>query len=96
MSYLILWKIILASPWLIYLSVCDFRKRQLPNPWVFGGILVMLAAAFGVGVQYALGSLVTAFLCSLFLLLPFFSAPPVRETSRCCLPPGSLRDRAAR
>lgn len=72
MSYLILWKIILASPWLIYLSVCDFRKRQLPNPWVFGGILVMLAAAFGVGVQYALGSLVTAFLCSLFLLLPFF------------------------
>lgn len=88
MSYLILWKIILASPWLIYLSVCDFRKRQLPNPWVFGGILVMLAAAFGVGVQYALGSLVTAFLCSLFLLLPFFCAQPERGMSRCCLPPG--------
>ena len=32
----------------------------------------MLAIAFGVGRDYALGSLITAFLSSLFLLLPFF------------------------
>lgn len=72
MKYLILAKIILATPWLIYLSVSDIRKRQLPNSWVFGGILIMLAIAFGAGTSYALMSLVTAFLSALFLLLPFF------------------------
>ena len=72
MDALTLGKIILATPWLICLSVRDFRKHELPNTWVFGGILVMLAIALGAGVNYALGSLVTAFLSSLFLLLPFF------------------------
>lgn len=72
MDYLTLGKIILATPWLIALSVYDFRKHELPNAWVFGGILVMLAIALGVGGNYLLASLVTAFLSSLFLLLPFF------------------------
>lgn len=65
-------KMILAAPWLVYLSIYDFRKHELPNAWVYGGMLVMLAMAFGVGTGYALGSLTTAFLSSLFLLLPFF------------------------
>lgn len=72
MDYLTLGKIILATPWLICLSIRDFRKHELPNAWVIGGVLVMLAIAFGAGVDYAIGSLVTAFLASLFLLLPFF------------------------
>ena len=72
MDYLTLGKIILATPWLICLSIRDFRKHELPNTWVIGGVLVMLAIAFGAGVDYAIGSLVTAFLASLFLLLPFF------------------------
>ena len=45
MDYLTLGKIILAAPWLIGLSVHDFRKHELPNAWVFGGILVMAASA---------------------------------------------------
>ncbi|UKI32638.1 MAG: hypothetical protein L6W00_03460 [Lentisphaeria bacterium] len=36
MDHLTLGKIILATPWLIWLSVYDFRKHQLPNAWVFG------------------------------------------------------------
>ena len=72
MDYLTLGKLILAAPWLIYLSVRDFRTHELPNAWVFGGILVMLALALGVGMPYALASLLTAFFSSLFLLLPFF------------------------
>ena len=65
-------KIILETTCLIYLSVYDLRKHQLPNAVVYGGILLMSAVAFGVNTAYALGSLVTAFLASLFLLLPFF------------------------
>lgn len=72
MDHLTLGKIILATPWLIWLSVYDFRKHQLPNVWVFGGILVSAAIALGVGGNYLFASLVTAFLSSLFLLLPFF------------------------
>ncbi len=72
MDYLTLGKIVLATPWLICLSIRDFRKHELPNSWVFGGILVMLAITLGVGVDYAIGSAITAFLASLFLLLPFF------------------------
>ena len=96
MDHLTLGKIVLATPWLIYLSVCDFRKRQLPNPWVFGGILVMLAVAFGAGTSYALMSLATAFLSALFLLLPFFLRAAGARTARCCLPPGSSRVRETR
>lgn len=72
MDYLTLGKLILATPWLIYLSIRDFRTHELPSAWVFGGVLVMSAVALGVGPSYALGSLLTAFLSSLFLLLPFF------------------------
>ncbi len=72
MDYLTLGKIVLATPWLICLSIRDFRKHELPNTWIFGGILVMLAIALGVGIHYAVASLITAFLAALFLLLPFF------------------------
>ena len=72
MERLILIKLILATPWLIWLSVWDFRKRELPNRLTLGGAAVMAAVALAAGVNYLLGSLVTAFLVSLFLLLPFF------------------------
>lgn len=72
MDYLTLGKIILATPWLICLSIRDFRKHELPNTWVIGGILVMAAIALGVSGNYLIGSLVTAFFSALFLLLPFF------------------------
>ena len=61
MDYLTLGKIILATPWLICLSIRDFRKHELPNTWVIGGILVMAAIALGVSGNYLIGSLVTAF-----------------------------------
>ena len=51
MDHLTLGKIILATPWLIWLSVYDFRKHQLPNAWVFGGVLVAAAIALGVAAQ---------------------------------------------
>ena len=78
MDYLTLGKIILATPWLICLSIRDFRKHELPNTWVIGGILVMAAIALGVSGNYLIGSLVTAFFSALFLLLPFF----LRHTHR--------------
>ena len=65
MDYLTLGKIVLATPWLICLSIRDFRKHELPNTWIFGGILVMLAIALGVGIHYAVASLITAFLAAL-------------------------------
>ena len=49
MDELTLGKLILATPWLICLSIRDFRKHELPNTWIFGGILVMLAIALGEG-----------------------------------------------
>lgn len=72
MEKLVLVKLILATPWLIWLSVCDFSKRELPNGLTLGGAAVMAVLALAVNVNYLLGSLVTAFLVSLFLLLPFF------------------------
>ena len=51
MDELTLGKLILATPWLICLSIRDFRKHELPNRWVLGGVLVMLALAFGVGTR---------------------------------------------
>lgn len=72
MENLVLIKLILATPWLIWLSVSDFRKRELPNSLTLGGAAVMAVIALAVNVNYLLGSLLTAFLVSLFLLLPFF------------------------
>ena len=72
MEKLVLIKLILATPWLIWLSVIDFRKRELPNSLTLGGAAVMAVIALAVNVNYLLGSLLTAFLVSLFLLLPFF------------------------
>ena len=71
MDYFTLGKIILATPWLVYLSVSDIRRRSLPNRWVYGGMLVMLAAALGVSWQYAFASVTVGFLCALFLFLPY-------------------------
>lgn len=72
MEKLILIKLILATPWLIWLSISDFKRRELPNSVTLGGGCVMLAVALAPGLDYFLGSLLTAFLASLFLLLPFF------------------------
>ena len=72
MEKLVLIKLILATPWLIWLSVYDFRKRELPNSLTLGGAAVMAVVALAVNLNYLLGSLLTGFLVSLFLLLPFF------------------------
>ena len=72
MGNLLLIKLVLATPWLIWLAVCDCRKRELPNLLTFGGAAVMAMVALAVGSDYLLASLVTAFLSALFLLLPFF------------------------
>ena len=69
---LLLIKLALATPWLIWLSVCDCKRHELPNRLTFGGAAVMAAVALAVGLHYFLASLITAFLASLFLLLPFF------------------------
>ena len=69
---LILIKLALATPWLIWLSVCDCRKRELPNRLTFGGAALMAAVALAVSPDYLVASLITAFLSMLFLLLPFF------------------------
>ena len=72
MELLVLVKFILATPWLIYLGVRDYRTRQLPNLFTLGGAAVMLVIAFGADFQYGLNSLIAGGLCALFLLLPFF------------------------
>lgn len=72
MEKLTLIKLVLATPWLIWLSVCDCKRRELPNRLTLGGACVMAAVALAAGTDYFLGSLVTAFLASLFLLFPFF------------------------
>ena len=69
---LLIIKLVLATPWLIWLSVCDCKRHELPNRLTLGGAAVMLAVSLAVGVDYMLASLITAFLASLFLLLPFF------------------------
>ena len=69
---LLLIKLALATPWLIWLSVCDCKRHELPNRLTFGGAAVMAAVALAAGLNYFLASLITAFLASLFLLLPFF------------------------
>ena len=72
MESLVLAKFILATPWLLYLAVKDYRTRQLPNSVTLGGAAVMVAAALGYDIQYCVGSLITGAVCALFLLLPFF------------------------
>ena len=72
MNTLLLIESLLALPWLAALSVTDIRKHELPNKLLLAGFLVALPMALAAGVDYFLYSLVTAFLSSLFLLLPFF------------------------
>ena len=69
---MIIAKFVLATPWLIYLGVKDYRTRKLPNAATLGGAAVMSAIALGVGTDYFLASIITGCLCALFLLLPFF------------------------
>ena len=82
---LLLIKLALATPWLIWLSVCDCKRHELPNRLTFGGAAVMAAVALAVGLHYFLASLITAFLASLFLLLPFFLRAAGAGDVRCCL-----------
>ena len=72
MENLLFIKLLLGTPWLVWLSVCDCRRRELPNYLTLGGAAVMAAVALSAGLDYLLASLVTAFLSALFLLLPFF------------------------
>ena len=72
MESLLIAKFVLATPWLIYLGVKDYRTRKLPNAATLGGAAVMSAIALGVGTDYFLASIITGCLCALFLLLPFF------------------------
>ena len=69
---LLLIKLALATPWLIWLSVCDWKRHELPNRLTFGGAAVMAAVALAAGLDYLLASLTVAFLSSLFMLLPFY------------------------
>ena len=69
---LLLIKLALATPWLIWLSVCDCKRHELPNRLTFGGAAVMAAVALAAGLDYLLASLTVAFLSSLFMLLPFY------------------------
>lgn len=72
MENLVIAKLVLATPWLIYLGVKDCRTRTLPNWATLGGAAVMLTIALGVSFEYFAGSAITGGLCALFLLLPFF------------------------
>lgn len=72
MESLAIAKLLLATPWLIYLGVKDYRTRKLPNAATLGGAAVMLAMALGVSLQYCINSAIAGILCALFLLQPFF------------------------
>ena len=60
MDYLTLGKIILATPWLICLSIRDFRKHELPNTWVIGGSSASPARAFAIFSRATFGTIDTA------------------------------------
>lgn len=72
MEKLLFIKLLLATPWLIWLSICDCRRRELPNCLTLCGALAAAAVALAAGFDCLLASLTTAFLSALFLLLPFF------------------------
>lgn len=72
MATFILIKTVLSLPWLVLLSKQDIKKHELPNKLLLIGFLVALPMTLAVGIEYFLMSLLTAFLSSLFLLLPFF------------------------
>lgn len=70
-SYFIL-KLLLIIPWLLALSVSDWRERRLPN-WLVGiGALCALAFHIGWNGMNGLGGILLSGLASsLFLLIPF-------------------------
>jgi len=37
MERLLIFKAAIALPWVIWLSVSDWRKHELPNLWTLGG-----------------------------------------------------------
>ncbi len=61
----------IGSAWAIALAVNDLRTRRLPNVLTLGGAAVAVALAFGRGIPYGCGTLLSGFCCFLFLLLPF-------------------------
>lgn len=62
----------MLTPWLIALCVSDVRFRRLPNVLTFGGLVVALAMALGLGGVAALVDALMAAGCAfLFLILPF-------------------------
>jgi prepilin peptidase CpaA len=65
-------KLLLATPWLLTLSVWDVKHRRLPNVMTLGGAAVCLVAYLGAGgLSLAGRGLLAGFLCGLFLFLPF-------------------------
>ena len=38
----LIFKIIVATPWLLMLCAFDLKERRLPNKWTLGGIAVAL------------------------------------------------------
>ena len=69
----ILFKAIIATPWLLVLCVLDARERRLPNKWTLGGAAVALIDCFVVGgLSYFGQGLLAGILSALFLVLPFF------------------------
>jgi len=62
---------LVGAVWALVLARADWRTRRLPNVWTLGGGAVALALAFGRGIPFGCGTLLTGFLCFLFLLLPF-------------------------
>lgn len=71
MESLIIAKFVLATPWLIYLGVKDYRTRKLPNAATLGGAAVMSAIALGVGTDYFLASIITLSVRAVFAAAVF-------------------------
>lgn len=68
----LIFKIIVATPWLLMLCAFDLKERRLPNKWTLGGIAVALVYCLGYGgLPLFLQGLSAGFLCALFLLIPF-------------------------
>ncbi len=68
----LIFRIIMATPWLIMLCVFDIKLRKLPNRWTLLGALIALVYCLGYGgLSLFLQGLSAGLLCALFLLLPF-------------------------
>ncbi len=60
------------SPWLAILCYYDSRYRRLPNVLTLGGFLIAVVVQFCLGgIASGVDSLISAFVCAGFLLIPF-------------------------